>query len=235
MPHHNLQLVLIPGLGADERLLTPQREAFPDLIVPPWLPLKKTDGLPEYAARLAETLPRDKPMIVGGVSLGGMIACELARELSPLSCNENGTAPLVKGVVLIASCPTRSGIRPFFRIAGKLWSIIPPGIFHLAKFLAYPVWSCLNPVPAADQKTLLAMFRKQDNRFMHWAVAAILRWHPKPLEHIPVYHIHGDRDLVLPARFISPTQLIPDGGHLINVTHASEVNAFLKEIILSEK
>jgi hypothetical protein len=57
MSQHTPQLVLISGLGADERLLAPQREAFPDAIIPPWLPPRTSDGLPEYAARLAETLP----------------------------------------------------------------------------------------------------------------------------------------------------------------------------------
>jgi pimeloyl-ACP methyl ester carboxylesterase len=190
-------------------------------------------------------------LIIGGVSLGGMIACELARRLSQYSCDGNETVPLVKAVLLIASTPTRSGLRPFYRTAGRLWPIIPPGIFRLAKFLAPHVRQFISRAPPSQQRMLLEMFRDQDNRFMHWAVSAILRWRPEPLGtvpifaskmglspsalpsigHIPLYHIHGDHDRVIPVRPLSPTRIIPHAGHLINLTHTQEVNAFIEEII----
>ena len=91
------QLILLPGLGADHRLLEPQRAAFPQLVVPPWIPPRKRESLPQYAARMAETVTpsRDVPLILGGVSFGGMLAYEMARYLKP------------DAVVLIASCRTR--------------------------------------------------------------------------------------------------------------------------------
>ena len=33
----DLNLVLVPGVGADQRMFAPQRAAFPDLMVPRWL------------------------------------------------------------------------------------------------------------------------------------------------------------------------------------------------------
>ena len=36
-PHLTPRLVLFPGLAADARLFEPQRRAFPQLEVPPWL------------------------------------------------------------------------------------------------------------------------------------------------------------------------------------------------------
>ena len=95
------QLILLPGLGADHRLLEPQRRAFPQLIVPPWIPPRKNESLPDYAARMAETVTpsRDVPLVLGGVSFGGMLAYEMARHLKP------------DAVVLIASCRNRRGLR----------------------------------------------------------------------------------------------------------------------------
>ena len=66
---------------------------------------------------------------------------------------------------------------------------------------------------------------------MHWAVSAILNWNPAPLEQTPVYQIHGARDQIIPAKSVTPDEIIPDGGHLINLTHANLVNAYIREII----
>ncbi len=64
-------LMAEPGLGADERLLEPQREEFPQLVVPAWIPPRAKESLSDYAARMAETVKpsRDAPLILGGVEI----------------------------------------------------------------------------------------------------------------------------------------------------------------------
>jgi pimeloyl-ACP methyl ester carboxylesterase len=78
---------------------------------------------------------------------------------------------------------------------------------------------------------LVTMFREMDPMFMHWAVSAILQWNPPPLADVPIFHIHGRRDRLIPAWRVKPDVLIPDGGHLINVTHSVEVNEFVRKAI----
>ena len=75
------------------------------------------------------------------------------------------------------------------------------------------------------------MFKESDSRFMHWALQAILRWEPAPLEGVHVFQIHGRRDRLIPASRVEADELIPDGGHLINVTHAREVNRFIRSTL----
>jgi pimeloyl-ACP methyl ester carboxylesterase len=79
------------------------------------------------------------------------------------------------------------------------------------------------------REVLVRMFKESDARFMHWVVRAILNWQSVPLDSIPVYHIHGSRDIMIPARRVQPDVLIPGGGHLINVSRADEVNAFIAQ------
>ena len=48
-----------------------------------------------------------------------------------------------------------------------------------------------------------------------------------------VHHIHGDRDRMMPLRRVRPDHVVRGGGHLINLTHADEVNAYMAEKIRS--
>jgi len=212
------QLVLFPGLGADARLFEPQQTAFPQLVVPPWIPPLKNESLPAYAARLARTMvvSRDKPLILGGVSFGGMVAYEVARHLKP------------DAVVLIASCRTRHGLRLVYRAASCLMPLIPLQAWSIAKLLASPVVGLVGKFRPVERTVSVAMFKEMDSSFMHWVVRAILGWHPAPLEGIRVFQIHGRRDLLIPARRVEADVVIPGGGHMINMTHAEEVNDFIK-------
>jgi len=217
------QLILLPGLGADARLFEPQRKAFPQLIVPPWIPFRKDESLPAYAARMAETIKpsRDLPLILGGVSLGGMVAYEIARHLRP------------DAVVQIASCRMRRSIRAGALIAGELipwipW--VPLRLWSVAKVLASPVLRIASGFGARDRTLAVAMFREMDSRFMHSALTAILHWHPTEYDGVPIFQIHGARDLLIPARRVHADSYIPDGGHMINMTHAEIVNAYIAKV-----
>jgi len=217
------QLILLPGLGADHRLLEPQCAAFPQLVVPPWIPPRKNELLPQYAERMAETIvpSHDSPLILGGVSFGGMLAYEMARYLKP------------DAVVLIASCRTQKALWPT-RVWGRwLLPLIPVQAWSVAKLLSGPVLRIMHRGSVAKRELLVAMFKESDSRFMHWTLQAILRWEPTPLEGVPVFHIHGGRDPLIPARRVEADVVIPNGGHLINVTHADQVNAFLAKALRS--
>ena len=219
------QLILLPGLGADHRLLEPQRAAFPQLLVPPWIPAKKNESLPQYAARMAETISpsRDVPLILGGVSFGGMVAYEMARHLKP------------DAVVLIASCRTRRSLRPIYSAGRWLLLLIPLRTWSAAKLLSGPVIRIRHRRSVAKRELLTAMFKQSDSRFMHWVLQAILSWEATPLVGTPVFQIHGSRDRVIPTRRVKADVLIPNGGHLINVTRAEEVNAFLARLPKSSR
>jgi pimeloyl-ACP methyl ester carboxylesterase len=214
------QLILLPGVGADHRLLEPQREEFPQLVVPAWIQPVKNESLPEYAARMAATIApsHDGPLMLGGVSFGGMLAYEMAWHLKP------------DAVVLIASCRTRQGLRPIYRAGHWLLPLIPVQTWNVAKLLSGPVVRFRLGVPAKQKELAIRMFKEMDSRFMHWALQAILRWEPTPLEGVRIFQIHGGRDALIPARRVNADVVIPDGGHMINVSHAREVNAFIRGV-----
>jgi pimeloyl-ACP methyl ester carboxylesterase len=114
-----VQLVLLPGLGADRRQFEPQRQAFDNLVVPPWIPPLPREPLAGYAARLAKTITPAGPFILGGSSFGGMVAYEMARHLQP------------NAVVLIGSCRSARGIRRMFRLLVRCYRSCRPKLLKL--------------------------------------------------------------------------------------------------------
>jgi len=219
--NNRVQLILLPGMGADERLFAPQRAALPQMIVPRWIAPEDGETLPQYAARMAQTVPVEPPMVLGGCSLGGMVAYEMARYLSPAA------------VVLIGSCRTRQGVRGLFRSLHALAERLPVRAFDAAKPLAPIALATVMRLTPPQKMLCAAMFKEADSRFMKWALSAILSWEPQPVEGPPVFHIHGAKDLLIPARDVVADELVPDGGHLVNLTHSEEVNAFVRRVLMT--
>jgi pimeloyl-ACP methyl ester carboxylesterase len=55
----------------------------------------------------------------------------------------------------------------------------------------------------------------------------ILRWKAPASYPCPIHQIHGSADMVIPLNRVRPEEVVPGGGHLINMTHSREVNAFV--------
>jgi len=213
------RLVLMSGLGADHRLLDPQRQAFPDLLVPAWIRPVEQESLSQYAARLAESIPRDRPLILGGVSLGGMLACEMATLVRPAA------------VVLIASCRAPQSLCGLVRVLRPLAAVCPQWAFRGSQQAAPAFLGRLSRGRTDRGKLLLDMYRRSDPAFLQWACRAVLHWRPSPVEGVRVFHIHGGRDRLIPASRVWADRYVPRAGHLVNMTHAEEVNAFLRQVV----
>src|SRR5689334_24948987 len=80
-----------------------------------WIARQKDDTLPSYALRLAERINRDEPFALVGLSFGGMLATEIAKQYKPAV------------TILISSVPVSKELPGYFRMAGKigLHKIVP--------------------------------------------------------------------------------------------------------------
>jgi pimeloyl-ACP methyl ester carboxylesterase len=47
---------------------------------------------------------------------------------------------------------------------------------------------------------------------------------------MPIHHVHGDRDRLIPIRRVRADRVITGAGHLLNVTHADSVNKFIADV-----
>jgi len=213
----NWPLILVSGMGADHRLLDNQVAAFPNAIVLPWLEPEPRETLAAYARRMARANDPGGPCFVGGVSLGGMIAQEMSRHLDARACF------LVSTIRSSRQLPLR------IRTLRPLRPVLSGVFFWSLKRLAQAMLLAQRGPQPGYRQSCLEQFVGADPRFLRWAARAVLQWTPVGTPpHMPVRHIHGDRDHLLPHRLTQPDVLVPGAGHLMVLTHAEAVNEFLR-------
>jgi pimeloyl-ACP methyl ester carboxylesterase len=211
-------LILLSGMGADERVFAAQLEAFPNLTVPTWIPPVGDESLAQYARRFAARVDPSRPCFVGGASFGGFVALEMARHLPAVACF------LIGSVRSPAELPWR--VRSLRCLAARA----PTVAFSLGVQSVRAGAALFGPLSAPATRAFLRQASDADARFLRWASRAVLTWRtdPDPLR-VPIHQIHGDRDHVLPARLTRPDVLVPDAGHVLSMTHAEAVHAFLRD------
>jgi pimeloyl-ACP methyl ester carboxylesterase len=211
-----LKVYFISGLGADERVFKniqlPQQHEVVHLN---WTQPNKNESLKEYALRMADRIDRSEKFGLVGLSLGGMIATEIAKAYHP------------EKTVLISSIPLSAHMPVYFKWAGRL------GLHKIV-----PIWFIKNMARAKrlfstetseDKKMIRAMIDRCDPEFIRWAFNAALSWRNEELP-ANFTHIHGKADIVLPLRFTKPGYIIEKADHLMVMTNARKINGILKEI-----
>lgn len=216
-----MRLILVPGMGVDGRVFTPQRAAIPSIEVPAWIEPEKDESLSHYAERLAASLPQsDRPTIVGGLSMGGMLALEMAQHLN------------AKAVVQIASCDHPDAVLPLLTMSEPVGQNVPTGVLSVGKRLA-ALFVGRGGVPAEHRRLVQDMLKDMSIDFIRWAGFAITHWPGLADPGMPVHHIHGTRDWVIPISRLRtpPTHVVQGGAHVLNMSHEREVNEFLRKVM----
>jgi pimeloyl-ACP methyl ester carboxylesterase len=208
-------MLLLPGMGADARLFDAQESSL-RFTVPPWPDPMPTDTLQSYAARFASVL-RDPPSIVGGASFGGMVALELAALTNPAA------------VVLVGSCAAPDAVAPYIRMLGRAVVHLPSWAFRPRPWTSSFLLPKLGELDRAGRSLFWSMAARVPPAFLKWACSAVLGWRPTPLD-VPVFHIHGDRDRLIPIGRVRPTEVVRGGGHLLSLTHPRQVTSFIAGI-----
>jgi pimeloyl-ACP methyl ester carboxylesterase len=116
-------IYFLPGLGADHRL-------FNEISLPGYRVVHITFPVPEkgdtmesYAKRISRQIDPTGKFILVGVSLGGMISCELDEMLRPHK------------TILISSARNRSEIPALYKLQAPLFINYRQRSAHIASFL----------------------------------------------------------------------------------------------------
>lgn len=212
-------IYFFPGQGSDKRIfdslsIDPSfKKVFIQYPVP-----KRGTSLKQFAIELSTQIDTTQPFILLGVSLGGMICCEMNEYLDP------------EKVIIISSAKNRKEL-PFrykFQRYIPLYAIFPPIVLRGGAKLMQPI---VEPDRKKNKKTFKAMLRDKRPKFIKRTIRMIVNWDKKESSK-KVYHIHGTKDHTLPYRKLKNVDhTIQKGSHMMTLTLAEEISKAIKEVL----
>ena len=155
----------------------------------------------EVAERIIAEHHIDKQDIIGGSSLGGMIALEVATVLD------------ANAVVLMGSALNRSEINWPLSIMSPLASITP--------------FSFIQALSGKNDQIVSQMFAESDPEFIRSMCKYMPSWPGYHGRNDKVYRIHGQKDHIINCPRLN-CEVVKGAGHLIAITHATECAEFLE-------
>jgi len=199
---------LLPGIGGTQDLFRDYAFPFPVRCLGFIRPPSTKISFEAYSKAFAEhhqIAPGDSLV---GMSLGGMIACEISKHLP------------IRKLILISSGTQSHHIHPGLRLLSPAAPLIP---FGLIQKLTYP-----TTLFGSIRLHMLQMFRQSDPHFIAWACLRAPSWTGLP-SHPDLIQIHGTRDPVFPfSRQIDRIQCpVPNGDHIIALRQRPVINQLL--------
>lgn len=222
-PARRPRIIFFSGLAADHHLLEPQRALDAEIVVPAWIEPQPNESLASYGRRISGTFDGDEgSFLLGGVSFGALVAEEVARHRRPA------------GLILLAACRSGQQLPLIHRALGPVAPSVPHWIVSALQAAA-PIVRRQFGIVTEDQRRIFdAMLKGVAPDFVRWSVRATIDWPGVDSESrgIPVLHIHGNRDRIIPLRPSMRVDYVIDGaGHVVNLTHADEVNHVIRRWI----
>lgn len=205
-------IYLFSGLGADYRAFQNLKLPGYRLVYIKWIKPEKSESMAHYAGRIKSQIVTPDPIVIG-LSFGGMIAVELAKQMT------------IKKMVLISSAKNREdlagGNSLFFR--WKLYKVIPGSFLQQSNFI---VNNMFGATTSDDKKILSEILEDSDPAFFRWAMDNIVHWDN---EIVPPHliHIHGTADKIIPYAAVKADYSIEGGGHLMVLNRADTISKII--------
>lgn len=215
---------LFSGQGSDERIFQemPWDTATYEVAYLPYLIPERGERMQAYARRMAVQIDTTRTFAMVGVSLGGMIACEINQFTDPAAC------------IIISSAKCRNELPHRYRLQRflPLYKLVPKAVLKAGALVAQPI---VEPDRSSHKSTFVAMLKAKDKRFVKRSIHMIMHW-DKPCNdgNSNVIHIHGNNDHTLPISHISATEVVDQGSHMMTLTKAKTVFAIIEESLAFE-
>ncbi len=213
-------IYFISGLGADEKVFQYLDLSFSNPVFIKWIPPLPNETLGNYAARLKEQFIHDANPFIIGLSLGGMIAVEIAKSI-----------PSAK-VIIVSSAKTKGEIPSYWKVLQYIpvYKILSPRLIKRSSAIQQYF---LGAHSNLCKQYLKKAMKNADIKFYKWAIEAIITWQNKTVSS-NIIHLHGKKDKLLPYRLVKPDIPVAGGGHLMIIENAGEISVLLKGLLLRE-
>jgi pimeloyl-ACP methyl ester carboxylesterase len=200
-----MKTIILPGMGANSNMYPKEKYiSLQDVIFIDWPKYDEETSLEAVAKKIIYQHQINNEMVVGGSSLGGMVAIEIAKIIG------------LKKVILIGSATNPDYINPLLQKLSNFAEITPIKIIQVLT----------GKINKYSKNDLLKMFEESESRFIKAMCKALFKWEGIGNFSGDVCQIHGEKDLVvLPPE--KNVEIIPGGGHLISMSHANEVANFI--------
>lgn len=216
MNSEKTHVYFVPGMAAGSEIF--RNIKLPEnyeIHILDWLIPGKEETIEDYAKRMALTV-KEKDAILIGVSFGGVVVQEMNNFLK------------LKKLIIISSVKTRNELPRRMKIASltKAYKLIPTSLVLSAEDLTR---FSIGP----KSKKRLALYQQylhvRDKQYLDWALEKMVTWNKK--ERIKnLIHIHGEKDMVFPIKYIDGCRVIEGGTHIMILNKGSEISKMLLEI-----
>jgi esterase/lipase len=195
---------ILPGMGASSTMYNALRHKLDfEVNFINWPQYSGEKTYADVAQRVVKESNIENGDVIGGSSLGGMVALEIGQVIQP------------KATILMGSAVSSSEVRSLLTMISPLAVVTPISVVQIL---------------AGKQKSLVsAMFADADAEFIRAMCSYLRLWPGYEGVRGHIFRIHGKKDHIIPC----PTtgcDIIDDAGHLLAITHARETAAFLKRV-----
>ena len=222
-----MKVYCLPGMSTDRRVFDrlDLSEIGLEVVALPWPWWQGATSLQDFARRVAQSIPKDEPYLLLGVSMGGMVMQEVRHYMT----TEHHHPPRALALISSATGPHEF---PFYLkmmrgIAG--WTLVRN--WNLKLFSASPAFFRSVKDPALRPMNQ-AMVRETGAPFLRWQMKMVARWKPSAPSVVDV-RIHSYKDKVLPLRNIDASSVHRKlhGTHRLIINEVEALTKHLKELL----
>lgn len=211
-----MTIYFVPGLANDKRIfqnLAQELSEYKLVFFEHLDNLNEEETIQQYAVRLIRHQEYfDVDSIIIGLSMGGLIAIEMAKIIK------------FKKVVLLSTVKHRNEFPFIIRMASKYKIHLPP---FLIKSTIKPISLLFNVTNRVGADFLSKIINDSNEKHIIWAQKAVVKWKNNLIPYNYI-HIHGTHDEIFPISCVKPTHIIKKGTHYMVMDRAKEIAAILK-------